>query len=279
MKRISVLFLALLLIACVLPVSALTSVGTHGEVPLVKGEIVLDGKKDAVYDQGLQLSAGGYNDATKAEQSTNTAYFLHDGKYLYICVVAHSVYPLTDYNPSYAGGPAWQTTGVELLFDFSNAAKAQADGYKIKSWYDGQIFYALKSLEGHIELKATVDKAKQDFTMEYKVELIDGAGTGKEIGFNMMVDFDKTMGPANKPTNVRMAINSVYDDASKQKNLVLSDKTVTVPSAAAAATKAAATAASTAKTAAPKTADASAVIAATLIAASAAVIVLKNRKH
>ena len=118
--------------------------------------------------------------------------------------------------------------------------------------------------------------------MEFKCPFRDGAAIGKEIGFNVMYDSDKTMGASATSTRtIAFLLEGVDNNGSLFKNVTLSGKTVAADTtkAAAATTKAAATTAAKAgTTTAAKTADVSIVIAATLITAAAAAIVLKKRK-
>ena len=279
MKKLLVLCLALVMIAAVLPVSAITAKGSLGKVPTYKGTITIDGKKDAIYDKGLIVKAQPWNDTYKDEKSTATCYFLHDGKYLYLLVDVQSAYKLGEYNAKYKDANAWNTTGVELIIDFANKATNQNDCYKIKSWFTSEIWFSLKSLKDKVEFKATSDTTKNTFTMEYKIELQDGATTGKEIGFNAMIDLDANMGPNNDSARKIIGIQPGQDNnGANFKNITLSGEEVTATTTAAATTKAAATtAAKAAATASAKTADASVVTAAVIVTAAAAAVVLKKR--
>ena len=143
MKRISVLLIALLMIAAVLPVNALTKNGSYGEVPLYKGAITIDGKKDAIYDKGLILPIDKYIESTKSE-SSGKLYILHDGSFLYVLFEAKSAYELTDYNPKYSQKDAYQTTdlpysnamiGKVYKIDTSTEPKADPGMMKTKRRY------------------------------------------------------------------------------------------------------------------------------------------------
>ncbi len=284
MKKLIVLFLALVMIGSILPVSAITSKGSLGKVPLYKGSIGIDGKKDAIYDKGLILEGSAWNDSFKPNNCTAKCYFLHDGKYLYLFVDAQSGYKLDDYNAKYKGERSWETTCVEIMIDWANKAAGEPDCYKIKSWFTSEIWYDLKSMSGKTEFKATVDKSKNSFTMEYKLEMQDGATTGKEVGFNVMVDFDTNMGPDKNASRKILGIQPGHaNDGENFKNLILTSDEVKASAATTAApaatTKAAATtAAKAAVTASAKTADTSVVLAAVLVSVAAAAVGLK-KKH
>ncbi len=278
MKKLFVLLLAIMMVASIVPVHAITANGILGDVPQYKGTITIDGKKDAIYDKGLILEVKAGDGKGNKSESTGKLYFLHDGAALYILFEGKSAYPLSDYNPANVNSNAWKTTALEVMFDWTNDAKNQNTTKKYICWYDGQ-YWAFRdnNKTTDIEFKATVDKAAKTFVMEYKCPFRDGAAVGKEIGFNAMYDSDKTMGASTTSTRtIAYLYEGVDNNGSQFKNLKLSANEVT---AAAATTKAAATAASAAKTTtAAKTVDASVVIAATLITAAAAAIVLKKRK-
>ena len=284
MKRISVLLIALLMIAAVLPVNAITANGSYGEVPLYKGAITIDGKKDAIYDKGLILPIDKYIDSTKSE-SSGKLYILHDGSFLYVLFEAKSAYELTDYNPKYSQKDAYQTTGIQINMDWTNAATDGKANHKYDAFFDGRYWPSPdtpKAKEDDVEFKATVDKAAKTFVMEFKFKFQEGTKTGSEIGFNFVFDSDKTMGPDKNATRTvaRLTTEGNFNNGADYKNITFSSKEVIAAAAAAAATtKAAATAAAkTGTTTAAKTADASVIIAAVVVSAAAAAVVLK-KKH
>ena len=285
MKKLLVLLFTLVIIAAVIPVSAVTANGSFGEVPLYKGTITLDGKKDAIFDKGLILDIGPWSDTYKDEKSTAKLYLLHDGTYIYAFVDVKSAYALTDYNTVYAEQPsAWKTTCIEMTIDFTNKAASKNDCFKTMLWYTNEMWFSYKSLKdvNGIETKTTVDKTNKSFTGEYKIKLQEGAKTGNDIGFNVVVDLDANMGPKNEHNRKMLGLHinsSIDNDGSKFKSVTLSSKEVAADTTAAAATKAAVTTAGAAKTGtAAKTADISVIFAAVIVSAGAAATLLK-KKH
>ncbi len=284
MKKLIVLILVLLCAMTVLPVSALTANGSFGSVPLYKGGITIDGKKDAAYDLGLKVDASkDYSDKFKTD-TEGQIWLLHDGTYLYMFLDVKSGNALSDYNQKYAGENMWNTTCLELMIDWSNDAKTQSDIHKLMMWYTGEItgtFLGLKKEKDLVaDSKTTVDKAAKKFTIELKLKMMEGAKTGSEIGFNAMINSDASMGPDKDATRQICATTpGVSNDGSKYLNVTLSSKEVALATTAAATTKAAATTAvKAAATTAAKTADASVVIAAAAVLALSAAVVLKKRK-
>ena len=285
MKKISLILLAVLMLALCIPTYALTANGSLGNVPLYKGGITIDGKLDEAYNKGLKLdiNADYPNYATKCN---GTAYLVHDGTYLYIFCDVNNVNKLTEYNPKYAT-ELYKTTDVQLSFDFSNDAKTSADMYKVNIAYNCKYYYGeflakpeadLKSLIA--DLKSTYNLTTNNYKLETKIKLQEGAKTGSEIGLYIMYISDPVMNPtgdsAMKEAKVPYAISG-SNNANLYKNVTLSSTEITVATTAAATTKAAATAAA-AKTTAAKTADSSVVIASVIVAAAAAAVVLK-KKH
>ena len=279
MKKFLVLALALVCVLGVLPVSALTKNGSFGDVPLYKGTITIDGKKDAIYDKALKINTAPHSDSTKGDSSAVVS-LLHDGSNLYVLVECKSAYALGDYNESYKDSNAWKTTGIEIITDWTNAAAGQNDCYKYKSWFTSDIWFSLKAAKDDVEFKATVDKAAKTFIMEYKFKFLAGAKTGSEIGFNLMFDSDKTMGAKSDATRtIASILPGVDNNGSQFKNITLSSKEVKAEVATTAATTAAAKTTTTTKTTtAAKTADASVVVAVVSVVALAGIVVAKKRK-
>ncbi len=270
MKKFLVLVLALVLVLGAIPVSAITAKGSFGEVPLYKGTITVDGKKDAIYDKALKINTQPFNDASKGDSSAVVS-LLHDGSNVYVLVECKSAYPLGDYNQTYAGGNSWNTTGLEVLFDWTNKAASQSDCWKYRTWFTGEIWYSLKSAAGDADYKVTVDKNAKTFTAEFKFGFKEGVKTGSEVGFNLMYDSDKTMGASSNATRTIAGITpGVDNNGSLFKNITFSAKEVQAD-----APKTTTTAASA--TTAPKTADASALL--VLAAAAACAGCVYTRKH
>ncbi len=286
MKKLIVILLAIMCALAVLPVSALSANGSFGDVPLYKGTITIDGKKDAIYDKGLKLNVNqNFSDSYKTTSSA-VIYLLHDGSNIYLFVEAKSAHAIADtYNTLYATKDIYKSNCFEVMFDFSNDAKSSADCFKVQTGFFGALYgeflAAGKEKTLVTDLKTVVDKSAKTVTAEYKIKMQENAKTGSSIGFNFMYDSDPNMGPNNESKQCQIAcINpGVSNAAEKYKNITLASKEVQADTTAAATTKAAATtAAKAAATTAAETADASVVIAAVLVSAAAAAVVLKKRK-
>ena len=288
MKKLLVVLLAALCVMAVLPVSALTKNGSLGTVPLYKGTITVDGKKDAIYDKGLKVAVDqNFSDAYKTN-TKGTVYMLHDGTYLYMLIHVDSANPLGEYNPEYKTS-LWKTTAVEVQMDWSNDATAKANNakelFKLDANYIGDNYYgeflaadaaALKAWI--VDLKCTNDKNAKTYDMEIKMKFQEGAKAGSEVGMQIMIDSDPNMGAKNTSTQCQIAciVPNCSNDGSGFKNFKLGDAATEVTTAAA-TTKAAATAAKTTATSA-KTADTSVVVALVATIALAGVVVCK-KKH
>ena len=277
MKKFATLAMALVMIVCALalPVSAVTANGTLGEVPLYKGAITLDGKKDEAYSLGLKLTTK-VQDTNKGE-STADVTLLHDGKNVYVLVEGKSAYPLGEYNPKYDGTKSWNTTCIELFFDWSDRAAAAADAYKYYGRLDGAIdgvYKAAGVAAEHIQMKVTVNKDAKTFVMEFVAPMRDGAATGSNVGFHVIYDSDKTMAKDKNATRTTSAITpNAGNAAEKFPSLILSNKEVKL----AASTTAATTKAPSTKPTSPATFDAGIVLAVVAAAAGAGVVVSKKR--
>ena len=277
MKKFATLAMAVVMIVCALalPVSAVTANGTLGEVPLYKGTITLDGKKDAAYDLGLKLTTKKQDKAQG--DSTADVTLLHDGKNVYVLVEGKSAYELGEYNPKYDGSKSWNTTCIELFFDWSDKAAAAADGYKYYGRLDGATFGVYKGADKHnehISMKVTVDKAAKTFVMEFVCPMQEGVTTGNNVGFHLIFDSDKTMAKDKNATRTNSAITpNAGNDAQKFPSIILSNKEVKL-----AASTTAATQKPTATGSAAQTFDAGIVLAVVAAAAGAGVVVSKKRK-
>ncbi len=234
-KLLSLALAALMVLTLGVAVSARTANGSWGNVPLYTGGITIDGKADEAYAYGLQIDCK--EDYTSAFATDTTAKFslLHDGKYLYVYAVINSANPLTDYNQKYASaGQAWNTTGCELMIDWSNDAASSADIYKLMGWFNGNIYgdFLASGKESSVvgEYKATVDKTAKTWTAEFKLPFQEGAKTGSEIGLNAMIDSDANMGASNDAKRqICSMIPSVSNHGDKYKNVTLSATEAAVP--------------------------------------------------
>ena len=275
MKRLAVIAMAVVMLVCALalPASALTANGYLGDakVPLYKGAITVDGKVDEAYKLGLKLDFNkSHNDKFKTE-TTAVAYLLHDAKYLYVVFDVKSAYPLAEYNPKYDGENSWNTTCLEISFDWNNDG---ADGYKYYGRIDNKIIGVKDSKAEFVTYASKVNG--QNYVLEMKFEMQEGATTGKEVGLGTFLNSDKTMGKDKTATRSIAAVVEAYstNDAKLFKNIVLDSKEVKL----AAATTAATTKAPAAKPTAPATFDAGIILAVAAAAAGAGVVVSKKRK-
>ncbi len=282
MKRLTVIAMAVVMIVCALalPASALSANGTYGEVPLYKGGITIDGKADAIYAQGLTLDCSEDYKASFATDTTAKITLLHDGAYLYVLVDVKSGNPLTDYNPKYASAAkAWNTTSAEVMIDWSNDAAGENDIYKLMGWFNNNIYgdFLAAGKESAVvaDYKATVDKDAKTWTAEFKLNFMEDAKTGSEIGFNVMIDSDANMGAANDAKRqICSMVPEVSNHGDKYKNVTLSTKEIKAPEATTAAT----TKAPAATGSSAQTFDAAVVLAVVAAAAGAGVVVSGKRK-
>ena len=252
-----------------MPAAALTKNGSWGEVPLYKGNITIDGKADAIYAQGLTLDCSEDYKASFATDTTAKITLLHDGAHLYVLVDVKSGNPLTDYNPKYASAKqAWNTTGAEVMIDWSNDAAGQDQIHKYMGWFNSNIYgdFLAAGKESAViaDYKATVNKDAKTWTAEFKLNFMEGAKTGSEIGFNTMIDSDANMGAANDAKRQICCMTpGVSNHGDKYKNVTLSAKEIKAPAAPAKA---------------PATADPIGTALAALMLSGAAAAVLKKKK-
>ena len=271
MKKFTALALTTAALAGMLtmPAAALTQNGSWGEVPLYKGNITIDGKADAIYAQGLTLDCSEDFRADLATDTTAKITLLHDGAHLYVLVDVKSANPLTDYNPKYdSAAQGHSTTGAEVMIDWSNDAAGQDDIHKYMGWFNSNIYGVFlasgKESATVADYKATVDKNAKTWTGEFKLNLMEGAKTGSEIGFNTMVNSDANMGAANDAKRQICCMTpGVSNHGDKYKNVTLSAKEIKAPAA---------------PVKAPATADPIGAALAALMLSGAAAAVLKKKK-
>lgn len=274
------LILCTLVSAMSLTVFALTKNGSWGEVPMYIGGLAIDGKLDDAYNYGLIIDCKTpFRDSYKCA-TTAKCYVLHDGSFLYCFISVDSEFELSDYNMKYDGENHWNTTGLELMIDWSNDAASQNDIHKYMGWYDNSIFGGFlskgKEKETISDYKCTVDKAAKKWTAELKLNFMEGAKVGSEIGFNFMINSDATMGANKDATRKITAFEAEISNAGeKYKNVTLSSKSAAVPVPE---TTAAAAAGDKAPAAAAQTSDALVYILTAAVMSGACLTVFRKKK-
>ena len=282
MKKIA-LILALITILGVLalPVAAVETGKNLGELPQTTEKITIDGKKEAIYDQGMKFDCTLPNDASKKSDVKVAAYLLWDGKKTFYAFVDVTDKTMTSpwKEEEYKAKP-WTIDSIELFFDFNNDGKDR-DQYRIDfsgkpTYYDTKTYYEDLAKYGFDAWGMT--KTANGYAVEFKVsDFRNQIKAGGHVGIDWQVN-DRT--GADETTKVVYHFNSslqAKNAVAKLDYITLGSKVVTTPVAT---TKAAATTAAKAATtaAAAKTADVSVVIAAVAVAAVAGVVVLK-KKH
>ncbi len=256
MKKIfsnaSRLVLAALLCTSTLAVgaSAHKDFASWGDVPYTSDKIVMDGKLDEIYKQGLIVDVN----IADGDHATAKAYLLWADDSIYCA------FEVTDPElcPVDLSKNAWEIDGVELVYDWKN------DGSTRHKWlihHDGSALQAGDASLDAIEIKAT--ETANSYIVETKTKLGDGVDVGSGIGINLLID--DMSGGNTKRTIVFSAQsgNATENEVAKYDYVVLSDKKVSTKKETPAS--------------AAQTADVTAV-AALMTAVSGAALALKKRK-
>ena len=200
MKKLlsKVITAALVLSSLAITAYAAPDKGSYGEVPMVKGDIVIDGKMDEIYNLGLKIDASEAYADSYASDTTAELYLLHDGAYLYVFYNVNSAFDIdpAKYNPDNANAAdSWKSSGTELFIDWAN----DGTNAKMHGWIDGRMWGAGgTACEGNEDLyvadyKTTYDIAAKTYTMEWKLPMLEGAGVGSEVGFYVMITSNEDM--------------------------------------------------------------------------------------
>lgn len=253
MKKIFSFALAALLCtaAATVGVSAHKDFASWGDVPRTSEKIVLDGKLDEIYSQGLVVDI----DIADGNHATGKAYMLwaDDGLYCAIEVNDPEICAL-DLSKN-----AWELDGVEITYDWKN------DGSTRHKWmihYDGTVVKAGDATEEAIEVKAT--KTDSSYIIESKAALPDGVTAGSGIGINLLLD-DMSGGNSTRTiVRSKQSGGASENEVAKFDYVTLSADKVSLKK-------------EEAPTQAAQTADVS-TVAALLTAVSGAALMLKKRK-
>lgn len=260
MKKYLSLAVAALLAAGALAstVSAAPGTKSWGDVPKTSDKLVLDGKLDEVYKQGLKVDVSTIRETGKKDTAKGTGYYLWDGEYIWCCIEVTDTELLKNDTAKQTGN-YWECDGIEIMYDFANEGKVYS---KWTVWYEGEFTSKAKTSITDSETKTTyTDKG---YTVEIKTKLTDGVKAGSLIGVNLLID-NMTSG-GRVIVRAPQSANATENEVAKYDTITLSDKTVT-------AKKATTTPGSAAQTADPIT-----LAAVSIAAAAAGVVASKKRK-
>lgn len=236
-------------------VSAAPGTKSWGDVPKTSDKIVLDGKLDDVYKQGLKVDVSTIRETGKKDTAKGTGYYLWDGEYIWCCIEVTDTELLKN-DPAKQTGNFWECDGIEIMYDLDNEGKVYS---KWSIWYEGEFVSKAKTSITDSEVKTTyTDKS---YTVEVKTKLTDGVKAGSLLGVNLLID--------NMTSDGRVIVRAPQsagakeNEVAKYDTVTLSDKIVTAKKATASAAQ---------------TADPIALTAAAAAAAAAGVVVSKKRK-
>ena len=136
MKKFASLALAALLAAGMLATNVAAAPGTKswGDVPKTSDKLVLDGKLDEVYKQGLKVDLSIVREAGKTAAACGAGYYIWDGEYIWACIEVKDT-QLIPNDENKKTGNYWECDGIEIMYDFAN------DGVNLSKWtvwYEGE---------------------------------------------------------------------------------------------------------------------------------------------
>ena len=256
MKKHLSLAVAALLAAGALATTVSAAPGTKswGDVPKTSDKLVLDGKLDEVYKQGLKVDVSTIRESGMKDTAKGTGYYLWDGEYIWACIEV-SDSELIKNDEKKQTGNFWECDGIEIMYDFANEGKVYS---KWTCWYEGFVSKAKTSITDS-EVKTTyTDKS---YVVEVKTKLPDGVKAGSLIGVNLLIDNMTSDGRVI--VRAPQSANATENEVAKYDTVALSDKAVTAKKAT---------------TTAAQTTDPITLAALSIAAAAAGVVVSKKRK-
>ncbi|MCI8388839.1 MAG: hypothetical protein HFE63_10310 [Clostridiales bacterium] len=191
----AVLASALVLSVLGISVSAHTSGTNYGKLPATDEAITIDGKKDQIYEQGLQFDVNVKHTDSCDSGTTGKASVLWDGSanfYVYVEVSDADV----EY---YTGNPnPWETDSVEAFFDFSNTVARPRDQYRIDvkgvpTFHDGSTTFTEADVGKYGLVGYAASKTTDGYAVEFKINAYkETVKAGDDIGFHIMINDEFT---------------------------------------------------------------------------------------
>ncbi len=230
-KHLSFALAALLAVGALASnVSAIAGNASWGDVPKTADKIVLDGKKDEIYDQALKVAIENsdniYAKDGKATAS-GTAYYIHDDEYIYFLIEV-SDSELVPNDTAKQSGSYWECDGVEICYDFANDGKNLS---KWTCWYEGEYMNKSSAAVTDAEYKTTLTDG--GYIIEHRTKLPDGVKSGSDIGVNIILD-NMTSG-GRVLVRAPQSTGATENELGKYDVIHLSDKAVTAKKVAASA--------------------------------------------
>ena len=206
-KVLAILLASMLIIMSAVTVLAVPYGPDFGAVPRTGIGIVIDGDKDAVYEQGLQLNIDKKLNADQSDQGGGgTAWLLWDDTALYVFVEVNMLenYDSGD-NANKGIEVPWELDNVELLIDFTNDGerpiqyRVNSDGFlnvtmPDEPWLNGE--------EGLPFVEHAGKKSGTSYTVEYKVIFASSIREANNLS-NVVIEAGKAIG-------VQMMVTDVY---------------------------------------------------------------------
>jgi hypothetical protein len=206
-KTVSILIVAVMIFSILsVPVFANSANKSFGDVPKSSDTITVDGVKDAIYDQGLQIPLDIDNQYSEGPTTTRgNAWLLWQDGFLYVFVSVTDSYIMAQDADTESNSP-WMTDSVETFLDpdnnttddsDTNSAQYRIDAYGYRSFenrYDGTNSYGgdATTANGVFDGAAKITAAGYD--VEFKIPITKTAGDsmGLLLQINDMQSDDTT---------------------------------------------------------------------------------------
>ncbi|MCL2773332.1 MAG: hypothetical protein FWD71_08265 [Oscillospiraceae bacterium] len=299
-KTISILIVAILIFSILtVPALAYNANKSFGDVPKSSDAITVDGVKDAIYDQGLQIPLDIDNQYSEGPTATRgNAWLLWQDGFLYVFVSVTDSYIMAQDADTESNSP-WMTDSVEVFLDpdnnseDTNSAQFRIDAYGYRSFenrFDGTNSYGGDATTANGVYDGAAKMTANGYDVEFKLPITKAAGAqiGLMLQINDMQSDDTTrcmvFSHQSVVTDGNMSWNPIgYDYIVLSATAVTAaapETTAAPDTAAPAATDAAVAAPSPAPAApAPATGDTGIIFALIALVGSTSVLVLKSRKN
>ena len=192
-KFLSLILASLMTVSMAAAVSAIEGGEAYGEVPVTGVEVVIDGKLDAIYQEGLTIDL---NAATADGIAVGTVTLLWNG--VDTIYAAFEVEDSTAYLLPDVPNPRWDADYVEFFLDYSNTAARAYDQYLIDRQNnaclscDGTYSDDAAALAGYGLIASASSQTDNGYILEMQLlAYADTIAAGKNIGvFAGICDFD-----------------------------------------------------------------------------------------
>lgn len=193
-KSLVLLTLLTVLLLTVLPVSAIESGKSFGQVLMIPDGVTIDGEKDYAYDQSCRIDITLPDDPNVITGTTGAGYVLWNGSdtlYVYVEIKDKEVLV-----PNGSEDKPWHTDSVEVFIDYTNTNGRERDQYRIDAagaptYYNNEIATSIfKDGVGKYGFEEwAAKKISGGYAVEFQIKAYnEPIKAGMKLGFDICVN-------------------------------------------------------------------------------------------